>query len=45
MTKNLKIGANEKTILSALARAFANTPGDDNYPPKILSNWKRMGES
>jgi len=45
LTKNLKIGANEKTVLSALARAFANTPGDDQFPPKVISNWKWMGES
>ena len=45
LTKNLKIGANEKTVLSALARAFANTPGDEMHPPKVLSNRKRMGES
>jgi len=44
LTKNLKIGANEKTVLSALARAFANTPGDEAFPPKVISNRKKMGE-
>ena len=35
---NLKIGAAEKTVVSALARAFTYTPGDlKNYPPKIIN--------
>jgi hypothetical protein len=41
----LKIGAAEKTVVSALARAFCNTPGDlNNYPPKIVSFRKEKGE-
>lgn len=40
LTKNLKIGANEKTVLSALAWAFANTPNEN-----IISNWKKLGTS
>lgn len=43
---NLKIGAAEKTVVSALARAFTYTPGDlKNFPPKILNYKKTKGES
>lgn len=42
---NLKIGAAEKTVVSALARAFTYTPGDlKNYPPTILNYKKKYGE-
>lgn len=43
LQKNLKIGAAESTVVSALARAFANTPGEDNYPPEVISYRKKLG--
>lgn len=43
---NLKIGAAEKTVVSALARAFTYTPGDmKNHPPKILNYRKKNGDT
>ena len=43
---NLKIGAAEKTVVWALARAFTYTPGDlDNFPPKILDYKISKGET
>jgi len=42
---NLSIGAAEKTIVSALARAFTYTPGDlKNFPPSILNYKSLKGE-
>lgn len=42
---NLKIGAAEKTVVSALARAFTYTPGDPiNFPPSILNYRKSKGD-
>ncbi|CAI2386794.1 unnamed protein product [Moneuplotes crassus] len=43
---HLKIGAAEKTVVSALARAFTYTPGDPkNFPPSILNYRKKKGET
>ncbi|XP_055682059.1 DNA ligase 1 [Lutzomyia longipalpis] len=41
----LRIGLAEQSVLQALAQACADTPPNQEYPPKILSNQQKMSEA
>uniref|UniRef100_A0A1B0D270 DNA ligase n=1 Tax=Phlebotomus papatasi TaxID=29031 RepID=A0A1B0D270_PHLPP len=41
----LRIGLAEQSVLQALAQACTDTPPNQGYPPKILSNLKKLGEA
>lgn len=41
----LRIGLAEQSVLQALAQACTDTPPNQDYPPKILSNLKKLGEA
>ncbi|GAB0091811.1 DNA ligase [Sergentomyia squamirostris] len=41
----LRIGLAEQSVLQALAQACTDTPPNQEYPPKIVSNLKKMGEA
>ncbi|XP_059617642.1 DNA ligase 1 isoform X2 [Phlebotomus argentipes] len=41
----LRIGLAEQSVLQAIAQACTDTPPSQGYPPKILSNLKKLGEA